>query len=95
MMYTNNTLFIKYLVFIFYNLFVLIRLLNTCFFFQLVFSSDWEDEYELENRAQSGSYAGNNHGRIPVMLVTVFSLVRNKKMTSSYYIYIYWECINH
>lgn len=48
----------------------------SCYYYCLFFSCDWEDEYELEDGTQSGSYAGNHHGRIPVVLVTVLSLVR-------------------
>lgn len=43
------------------------------FFFS---SSDRETQYELEDRTQSGSHAGNHHGRIPIVLVAIFSLVR-------------------
>lgn len=46
--------------------------------FSFVFSSQ-DHEHELEDRAQSGPHVGNHHGRIPVVLVAVFSLVRPRR----------------
>lgn len=43
--------------------------------FLFVFSSQ-DHEHELEDRAQSSPHVGNHHGRIPVVLASVFSLVR-------------------
>jgi hypothetical protein len=53
--------------------YVCISIILLKFFFS---SSNDETQYELEDRAQSGSHAGNYHGRIPIVLVAVFSLVR-------------------
>jgi len=52
------------------------RYLKNNFYGILFFSYDGEDQYELEDRAQSRSHAGNHHGRIPIVLVAIFPLVR-------------------
>jgi len=58
------------------ELYFYVRNLKNNFYDILFFSYDDEDQYELEDRAQSCSNAGNHHGRIPIVLVAIFPLVR-------------------